>query len=152
MGYCKDCKNGEVSRYGIYCNVYHHTYNEYDGCDRHFSPKQSSSSSGCFLTTACVEIMGKPDDCYELNTLRNFRDNFILKDANGGLVINEYYVLAPQIVKEISKRDDANEVFKKIYNDLIVKTVKLIEESQFSSAYILYKQYILNLKDEFLSE
>ena len=38
-------------------------------------------TSGCFLTTATVKYMGKPDDCYELTVLRDFRDKYMLTDS-----------------------------------------------------------------------
>jgi len=150
MGYCKDCKNGEIARYGIYCSIYHRTFKEYDGCDRYFSSKQSSSSSGCFLTTACVDIMGRPDDCFELNTLRYFRDNFILKEPGGELDVNEYYEMAPRLVSELSKRDDSIEIYRRIYTDLILKALNLIAAKRFHDAHALYKEYVLDLKREYL--
>ena len=43
-----------------YCWGYH-----YEECPR-YKNRNSSSSTGCFLTSACVEAKGLPDDCREL--------------------------------------------------------------------------------------
>lgn len=149
MGYCKDCKNGEIAKYGIYCNVYHHTYKEYDSCTRHFIPK-TSSSSGCFLTTACVEAMGKSDDCLELTLLRNFRDTYIKQRNRGGEDIAEYYIIAPQIVSAISEQNNKHDIYLDIYNNLILKAIELIRNDKCEEAYFLYKRYVYDLKTHFL--
>src|SRR5208282_5655374 len=64
------------------------------------SGKNSSSSANggiaCFLTTACCEHKGLPDDCDELTILRSFRDTHVPK-----ILIKEYYEIAPQIVRMI---------------------------------------------------
>ena len=36
--------------------------------------KCAPPAKGCFLTTACCEVLGLPDDCFELRTLRRYRD------------------------------------------------------------------------------
>ena len=37
----------------------------------------------CYITTACTEVMGLPDDCEALMTLRGFRDGW-LREQDGG--------------------------------------------------------------------
>ena len=36
---------------------------------------------GCFITTACCETLGLADDCFELRTLRRYRDEVLAKRA-----------------------------------------------------------------------
>ena len=38
---------------------------------------KGDTSGGCYLTSACMYSKGLPDDCYELETLRNFRDTWL---------------------------------------------------------------------------
>lgn len=38
-------------------------------------------SGGCFVTTACVKMLGLPDDCREMTVLRNFRDSLLKTEA-----------------------------------------------------------------------
>lgn len=45
----------------------------------------------CFLTKACVEYAGLPDDCPELQTIRKFRDEYIHSLPDGGSLVEDYY-------------------------------------------------------------
>ena len=60
--------------YYDFCNTY-----KYDDC-----PYYRGSSSGCYLTTACVDAMEFPDDCLELQTMRRLRDEYILPNIKNG--------------------------------------------------------------------
>ena len=63
------------------------------------------ASSGCYLTTACVDAMEFPDDCLELQTMRRLRDEYILPNIeNGRKIVEEYYAKAPQIVSAINAK------------------------------------------------
>jgi hypothetical protein len=61
---------------------------------------------GCFITTACCELIGLPDDCWELRTLRRFRDEVMLPTAEGRADVARYYQLAPAILGAIHERRD----------------------------------------------
>lgn len=52
----------------------------------------------CFITTAVCQNSGKADDCYELTTLRSFRDNWLAHTEDGPELIDKYYNIAPAIV------------------------------------------------------
>ena len=43
--------------------------------------KCTPPAKGCFLTTACCEVLGLADDCFELRTLRRYRDEVTRRDA-----------------------------------------------------------------------
>ena len=58
---------------------------------------------GCFLTTACVLYNRLDDNCYELNTLRKFRDDYIKSLTNGDKYLTEYYINAPIILDNLLK-------------------------------------------------
>jgi|GEM_PF-560272 len=57
---------------------------------------------GCFITTACCEIVGLDDDCFELRSLRRYRDEVLAKQPGGAAAIARYYAQAPHIVAQIS--------------------------------------------------
>lgn len=70
---------------------------------------------GCFLTTATVGAIGLEDDCWELQTLRRFRDN-VLKPTSGGRdLVQTYYEIAPDIVENINARPDANAIWRRTW-------------------------------------
>ena len=78
-------------RSDFYCTKQHNYVNEdvyykycrnydYSGCPVY---GDAGSSTGCFLTSACVEAMNLPDDCEELMILRKFRDTWLVKQPGG---------------------------------------------------------------------
>ncbi len=66
----------------------------------------TSGSGGCFLTTACTAHKGLADDCEELTTLRFLRNEFMLQDEEGQLLIEQYNHTGPQIVQAINNCDN----------------------------------------------
>ncbi|MEM1277149.1 MAG: CFI-box-CTERM domain-containing protein [Pseudomonadota bacterium] len=54
--------------------------------------------SYCFLTTACVEMLGLDDDCFELRALRRYRDEVMLRTKHGRALVEVYREVAPKIL------------------------------------------------------
>lgn len=115
----------------------------YDECPRY---RDDQSSGGCFLTSACVEAKGLPDNCYELTTLRNFRDKYLAAQDCGKCEIAHYYHMAPTIVARIKSSPNASAVFEKIYEELVAPCVKLIEQGALDSAHAKYREYVIMLE------
>lgn len=114
------------------------------------SKKSSSSgSSGCYLTTACVVARGLPDDCNELQTLRAFRDTFLASLPDGQNEINQYYRMAPDIVSSIDQRENRDEIWNQVYDELIAPCVRMIQADKNDAAYRLYKRYSLKLHNDY---
>ncbi len=61
----------------------------------------------CFLTTATCEVIGLADDCWELQTLRRFRDSWLSRQPGGSADIARYYRDAPQIAERLRRDPDA---------------------------------------------
>jgi hypothetical protein len=59
--------------------------------------------AGCVLTTACCDMIGLEDDCWELRTLRKFRDDWLRSQSFGDEEISQYYK-----VEIIAKFPDGN--------------------------------------------
>jgi hypothetical protein len=68
----------------------------------------------CFVTTACCEIVGLPDDCFELSTLRAFRDGPLRLMPGGAADIGQYYRVAPLILSAIEARSERH-ILKGVY-------------------------------------
>ena len=122
-----------------YCWGYH-----YEECPRY---KAEQSSGGCFLSSACVEAKGLPDDCHELKVLRGFRDQYMTSLLSGLSDIAEYYRIAPAIVDGIKKLPDEKEIFDRIYSELVLPCVELIEKGKKHEAYVKYKNYTKKLME-----
>lgn len=110
---------------------------------------KDQGNNGCFLTSACVEFKGLNDDCYELSTLRGFRDYYISQLNDGEENIKDYYEHAPIIVENIDKSETRNQIYADMYDNLIIKCIKLIEENELNSAYEVYSNYYSNLKESY---
>ena len=107
-------------------------------------------SSGCFITTACVVSNGLPDNCYELEVLRKFRDEFVISRTNGKELINEYYKTAPLIVQQINGQENANSIYSDLYKDIKL-AVSLIKAKKNIEAFNLYCKLTIDLKEKYLS-
>lgn len=140
--YCvKQEKVVDSDTYYKYCRNY-----DYDDCPIY---KHQSSSSGCFLTSACVSAKGLPDDCYELQALRNYRDHWLAKTEGGLAAISHYYIVAPKIVAAIDKLAERHEIYEMIYNKMIKPCVEFIEQKKYQDAFELYRGMTLQLADEY---
>ena len=112
-----------------------------------YNMTESSLGSGCFITTACIESRGLPVDCYELETLRKFRDNWVSKHENGSAEIKIYYDIAPKIVEKLNHLPNSKEIYEKIYQKVVLECVRFIEEGREQEAYSLYKNASFDLKN-----
>ena len=127
-----------------YCWGYH-----YRDCPRYIA-KNGGSSDGCFLTSSCVEARGLSDDCNELTTLRRFRDGYMRSRPTGSADICEYYHIAPIIVEKIKQSPNAMEVFERLYSELVLPCVALIESGKNEEAYIAYRDYTKMLQKKYI--
>lgn len=121
-------------------------YGDYSDRRIAYNMTESSLGSGCFITTACIESRGLPVDCYELETLRKFRDNWVSKHENGPAEIGIYYEIAPKIVEKLDCLPNSKEIYEKIYQEVVLKCVRFIEEGKEEDAYSLYKNASFDLK------
>lgn len=97
---------------------------------------------GCFITTAVCQSLGLPDDCYELQTLRKFRDEYMLTTADGREKVDWYYRHAPAIVQAIDLLTDREDVYQKLYSDFISSAVMSIWRGDNVMALSVYEQMI----------
>lgn len=59
----------------------------------------------CFVTTACCGAVGLPDDCFELEQLRRFREAVMRPTDRGRRVIDEYSIVGPEILRNIPEKE-----------------------------------------------
>lgn len=110
-----------------------------------------SSSSWCFITTACARARGLPDDCEQLATLRRFRDEYVSLLPNGRQLIQEYYRFAPAIVRNIERQPDSDHIFEDIFLQ-IEQAVQEIKTGRPSDAIATYGRHFKDLKQRFASD
>ncbi len=111
-----------------------------------------SKSSFCFLTTAVCETLNRCDDCYELNLLRYFRDNYMCKNTELNKEVEEYYMIAPVIVDVVNARADAKKIWSDLAKRYIMPCIRLIEAGKNIETYSLYKKMFLELKEKYIDK
>ena len=92
--------------------------------------------------------MGKADDCAELTTLRNFRDTYMKSTESGRKLVEEYYDVAPKIVKNIDNAADKDSIYDGIYG-VIVACIDDIKSGNNVSAERRYCDMVNALKVRF---
>jgi len=115
----------------------------YEGKD--FDPPKEEGSSGCFVSTACCEAMGLDDDCEELQTLRYFRDTYLLASSEGRKEVAAYYTHSPRVLLKIRSTKNSNEYLRYIFHELVGPTVNLIQKKEYAAAHAHYRAFVQNL-------
>lgn len=111
--------------------------------------KKKKEDLMCFLTTACVHHYGLADNCYELETLRKYRDSYLMQHATGKALVKDYYALAPSILKQISTHPKKEKYYTYIYNR-VLSSCRAIEDKQFEQARRIYQGMVVYLKGQVL--
>ena len=120
-------------------------YSTYDGIKGGFKKGFFS----CYITTAVCRSMNKPDDCYELTTLREYRDGYLMHSEGGQQIVEEYYDIAPTIVKRIGRKEDADEIYRGIWEKYLNPCIRLIEEDRREECRDLYITMVRRLEKEY---
>ena len=104
----------------------------------------------CYITTAVCRSLGRPDDCYELNTLRDYRDSYLLCTDEGREIVQEYYNIAPTIVKQIDKKAEADEIYENIWKTYLSPCITMIENGENEKCRDLYSSMVRKLEARYL--
>ncbi|MDR1227529.1 MAG: hypothetical protein LBK55_00670 [Azoarcus sp.] len=99
----------------------------------------------CYLTTAAVGAVGLADDCWELQTLRRFRDTVLQRTAVGRRLASRYYRFAPRLVAAISRRADARTIWLKTWAFGILPAALCARVGLNGAATFIYKRMTLAL-------
>lgn len=103
---------------------------------------------GCYITTATCEEFGKPDDCYELTSFRNFRDNWLKQQPDGEKLIAQYYETTPKVVELINKQPNRTEIYQFINENYLAKCLSYIENGENEKCKDLYVEMMEYLYKE----
>jgi hypothetical protein len=118
------------------------------GAERTAAAQSSGGGGGmCFITTACCELLGLPDDNAMLNTFRKFRDEHL----GGKEGVAEYYEKAPLVLEVMDKKNEIKYLYN-ILSDYLVPCHKLIKEEKHDEAYKLYCDMFNHLKEKYIRE
>lgn len=116
---------------------------DYEGILKGFKRKS------CYITTAVCETFQKPDDCYELTLLRQYRDTYLMNQENGEAIVQEYYNLAPTIVKHINKDKNREKIYAGIWDRYLSPCITLIENGKNEECKELYIHMVRDLQKKY---
>ena len=145
-------KSGEHERTTVVINPGGPSKIDYHNEDKSIkeSTPITNDKGGCYLTSACMAYTATAfdDACYELTTLRQFRDSYVA--SNYPEDISHYYDVAPRIVEIINHLPSRTEVWIELFNTLVQPSVCLINKGELREAYELYKRISLSLEEKYL--
>lgn len=108
-----------------------------------------NGNSGCCIITKAFQEHQKEsfnDKSYELETIRKMRNLFKERYSDD---IRYYYMHSPYVVQGINKLENSKEIWEFLYNELVVRTVRLIENEKFDEAYSNYKTITTDLFNQY---
>lgn len=146
---CKECKKKGIRLNSSTGNSTPHrsTHNPSSGGSTHRSSSLNSDSSstrtssgtkGCFITTAVCVYLGKPDDCEELTAFRFYRDTWLVKQPGGKELVEEYYRIAPELVKRMNESSEYASICQNLWDQYLVPCYHMILEEQYEECKIKY--------------
>ena len=104
----------------------------------------------CFITTAVCESFGKPDNCYELERFRAFRDQCMMKTERGRELVEEYYNIAPAIVTCIGMEEKPEQVYASIWKTWLSPCLSDLEEGRLTACGDRYEEMVRTLEKRYL--
>jgi hypothetical protein len=90
-----------------------------DILEKGFEDEQCVPPKGCFITTACCEVLCLPDTCFELRALRRYRDEILAGTPDGRAAIELYYALAPALLTAL-EGEKRKEILRALYARFIL--------------------------------
>jgi len=85
-----------------------------------------SNKKGCFIATA---VYGSPY-ATEVEILKEFRDNWLLKNSFGKIFVKIYYSVSPGIARKISRNESLKNLTKKTVIIPVLKIAKRIKKNK----------------------
>lgn len=105
----------------------------------------------CYVTTAVCMNLNKGDECEELLLIKEFRDGYLASTEEGQCLIEQYYDIAPTLVKRIAKDRHAHEKYVWLWNTYLAPCVAYIKNGQPESCKETYCSMMEELQAEYMT-
>ena len=112
----------------------------------------NENKSGCFITTVVVDILGYSDDCYFLNTLRDFRDNILQKNPEYHNLLLTYDAIGPRISKALKEDDNRARISVVVSEYYLIPICRLIKAEDYRGAINAYIGMVRFLQNQICVE
>ncbi len=104
----------------------------------------------CYVTTAVCRNLNKGEDCEELRLIKGFRDGYLSSTEEGEALIEEYYDIAPTLVKRIEKDAEAQAKYLWLWNTYLAPCVAYIKSGQDENCKVTYCSMMEELRAEYM--
>ena len=104
----------------------------------------------CYVTTAVCTNLEKGTDCEELRLIKEFRDGYLSSTKEGLAMIEEYYDIAPTLVKRIERDKDAHDQYVSLWNTYLSPCVEYIKNGQPEICREIYCSMMEELRERYL--
>ncbi len=154
MSVCGECarldwNNKKISAYDMRRCPYLSKYvGLNDRACKHFIKKEKGQESGCFITTVVVDILGYQDDCWILNTLRDFRNNVMQKNYRYGELLMIYDAIGPKIAEALKEMQNRKEISVLVSQYYLIPICKSINNEDYTSAVNSYVGMVRFLQNQ----
>lgn len=124
--------------------------------DSNIAPADFASINGgfkrklCYVTTAVCRNLNKGEDCETLRLIKDFRDGYLSSTEDGQALIEEYYDIAPTLVKRIDKDLLAQEKYLYLWNTYLLPCVAYIKSGLQENCRETYCSMMEELKSEYM--
>lgn len=123
-----------------YCN---HKNNSNESSNNSYTP------SGCYITTMICNILGYPDDCELLTTLRMLRDNVLKCDFNYIDLLCQYDIVGPLISHKLIEKEDNYRFSLQVCYNYLIPCINAIKEGFISESVRIYTNMVTYLCETF---
>ena len=105
----------------------------------------------CYVTTAVCLNLNKGEDCEELRLIKGFRDNYLSSTEEGRRLIEEYYDIAPTLVKRIDRDAEAQAKYLWLWNTYLAPCVAYIKREELENCKKTYCSMMEKLRAEYMA-
>ena len=127
------------------CGGYH---KEDETACRYYQERLEPSNTGCFITTVVVNILGYDDNCYILQTLRNFRNNFLQKNPEYLNLLLTYDSAGPRISDNLLQSEEKVRISEVVSEYYLIPICVSIENGDFYTAIDSYIKMVRFLQNQ----
>lgn len=150
----KEIRDSKADRLAdVICEVWRESFKDgnisaagYDSINGGFKRKL------CYVTTAVCRNLNKGEDCEELRLIKDFRDSYLSSTKEGQTLIEEYYDIAPTLVKRIEKDVCAKEKYLWLWNTYLAPCVAYIKAGEEENCKETYCGMIEELRSEYMGK
>ncbi len=151
-GTCLNLNLKEKSQWSdkYWCTERHNYFEPTDySCSYYNEDPNRVKEPDCYITTIISNILGYADNCELLNTLRDFRDNYLKSHKEYYDLLLEYDILGPKISHCIYNDENNYPLALIISRCYIMPCANYIKDGKYEDAITIYKNMVHHLMNRY---